>query len=58
MPDDTVEEAMQVMTERRIRHLPILEDGELRGAGLDRRLGKKPMRGVVVGKPLPEVVSA
>jgi len=30
-PDDTVEHCMQVMTERRIRHLPVIEDGQVRG---------------------------
>ena len=30
-PGDTVEHAMSVMTARRIRHLPILRDGELAG---------------------------
>jgi CBS domain-containing protein len=30
-PGSTVDEAMAVMTEKRIRHLPVLEDGELRG---------------------------
>jgi CBS domain-containing protein len=28
---DNVEQLMAVMTERRFRHLPVLEDGELRG---------------------------
>ena len=30
-PDDTVEHATAVMTERRIRHLPIMVDGDLVG---------------------------
>ena len=30
-PDSTVEDAMRVMTERHIRHLPVLEDGKLVG---------------------------
>lgn len=30
-PDDTVEQAMGIMTEHRIRHLPIVEQGELVG---------------------------
>jgi CBS domain-containing protein len=30
-PHDTVGETMGLLTERRIRHLPILEDGRLRG---------------------------
>lgn len=30
-PDVEVHEAMAIMTHRRIRHLPIVEDGELRG---------------------------
>lgn len=30
-PDDSVAHVMQVMTERRTRHLPVLEDGELVG---------------------------
>jgi len=29
--DDTVEYAMQVMTQQRIRHLPVVEDGRLTG---------------------------
>lgn len=31
VPDDTVEYVMGVMTKNRIRHLPILEEGELAG---------------------------
>ena len=31
LPSDSVNAAMHTMTERRIRHLPILEDGELVG---------------------------
>jgi CBS domain-containing protein len=30
-PDDSIEETMGLMTERRIRHLPILVDGRLAG---------------------------
>ena len=30
-PDDTLEEIMVLMTEHRIRHLPVMEDGVLRG---------------------------
>lgn len=31
VPDDTTAELMAVMTERRIRHIPVLEDGQLCG---------------------------
>ena len=30
-PNDSIEECMAVMTEKRIRHLPVLEDGRLAG---------------------------
>lgn len=30
-PDDTVDQLMDLMTGRRIRHLPVVEDGTLRG---------------------------
>ena len=30
-PADRVEEAMRLMTEHRVRHLPIIEDGQLVG---------------------------
>jgi CBS domain-containing protein len=30
-PDTSVEEAMQIMTDKRVRHLPILKDGKLVG---------------------------
>lgn len=30
-PDTSVEDAMQLMTEQRVRHLPILDDGKLCG---------------------------
>jgi CBS domain-containing protein len=30
-PDDTVDRLAEVMTERRIRHVPVLQDGELVG---------------------------
>ncbi len=30
-PSTTVDEAMAIMTEKRIRHLPVLKDGELQG---------------------------
>lgn len=30
-PSDTVEHAMSVMTEKRVRHLPVLEDGKVIG---------------------------
>ncbi|HTU26543.1 MAG TPA: CBS domain-containing protein [Pirellulales bacterium] len=31
LPSDSVEDAMGLMTERRIRHLPVVEDGQLIG---------------------------
>ncbi|HEY9560028.1 MAG TPA: CBS domain-containing protein [Anseongella sp.] len=30
-PDDTIEDCMQRMTDKRIRHLPVMEDGKLSG---------------------------
>jgi len=30
-PEQTIEEAMAIMTEKKIRHLPVLEDGKLAG---------------------------
>ena len=30
-PTDTISEVMRVMTTRRFRHLPVMEDGELKG---------------------------
>ncbi len=30
-PDQTIEEAMAIMTEKRVRHLPVLEEGRLAG---------------------------
>jgi CBS domain-containing protein len=30
-PDATIDECMAIMTERRFRHLPVLDDGELAG---------------------------
>jgi len=39
-PETTVTDAMELMTEKRVRHLPVLEDGDLdrrRGQGGDRR---------------------
>jgi CBS domain-containing protein len=30
-PDDTVDDIMRVMTDRRIRHVPVVQDGQLIG---------------------------
>lgn len=30
-PDDSIEELMEVMTEKRVRHLPVVENGRLTG---------------------------
>lgn len=30
-PDQTLEEAMAIMTEKRVRHLPVLDDGQILG---------------------------
>jgi len=30
-PDDTVNDCMEIMTEKRVRHLPVVEDGKLIG---------------------------
>jgi len=30
-PEQTIEEAMALMTEKRVRHLPVLEHGEIKG---------------------------
>lgn len=30
-PDDSLEDAMRLMTNRRVRHLPVLSEGQLRG---------------------------
>lgn len=31
MPSDSIEDCMRIMTENRVRHLPVLQDGELVG---------------------------
>ena len=31
LPDQTIEDAMAIMTEKKIRHLPVIEDGRLAG---------------------------
>ena len=54
-PDDSIQDAMGVMTERRIRHLPIVErTGQAGRHGFDRRPGQIPARSTDHGKPLPE----
>ena len=45
---------MCVMTERRIRHLPVVERGPPRGHHLDRRHRQSPARRAVPREPLPE----
>ena len=44
-PDDTEAELMALMTEHRIRHLPVVESGRLARHDLDRRRGQIPHRG-------------
>ena len=44
-PQDTVHFCMQLMTERRFRHLPVVDCGPRRGRGVDRRFGQGRDRG-------------
>ena len=53
-PSDSVEDTMGLMTERRIRHLPVVEDGQSGRNHLDRRRRQSPARLADDGKPLPE----
>jgi CBS domain-containing protein len=39
-PDSTLDELMEIMTERRFRHVPVVKDGKLVGIVSHRRRGQ------------------
>ena len=43
-PDDHIDNLMRLMTDRRIRHVPVVVDGALTGTGQHRRRGQVPDR--------------
>ncbi len=52
-PDTSVEEAMAIMTDRRIRHLPVVDKGKLAGYRVNRGLGEADLAGPQVRDPVP-----
>ena len=55
-PETTVDEGMALMSDRRIRHAPVVEDGARRRNDLDRRPGQVHVEAAELPDPVPERV--